>query len=182
MNDRTISACSGPRKVDRWVILRKPKGACPPGGQPDGGAYRCPGWAPETARARGRCGARRRTRNSACVSKAKPLVLSRGLGGGLDRNRTSDTRIFNPLLYQLSYEARFGLSRERGMLRAVAIGARWSAGSSAVRRGRRIPIRVRSHPVACTRGRCRRAPCGDARGRNHGSVPPPPGGTRCVDR
>ena len=31
-----------------------------------------------------------------------------GLGfeyGGLGRNRTTDTRIFNPLLYQLSYRA-----------------------------------------------------------------------------
>ena len=26
--------------------------------------------------------------------------------GGLGRNRTTDTRIFNPLLYQLSYRAR----------------------------------------------------------------------------
>jgi hypothetical protein len=26
-------------------------------------------------------------------------------GGGLGRNRTTDTRIFNPLLYQLSYRA-----------------------------------------------------------------------------
>jgi hypothetical protein len=26
--------------------------------------------------------------------------------GGLGRNRTTDTRIFNPLLYQLSYQAR----------------------------------------------------------------------------
>jgi hypothetical protein len=25
--------------------------------------------------------------------------------GGLGRNRTTDTRIFNPLLYQLSYRA-----------------------------------------------------------------------------
>ena len=25
--------------------------------------------------------------------------------GGLGRNRTNDTRIFNPLLYQLSYRA-----------------------------------------------------------------------------
>ena len=25
--------------------------------------------------------------------------------GGLGRNRTTDTRIFNPLLYQLSYQA-----------------------------------------------------------------------------
>ena len=28
--------------------------------------------------------------------------------GGLGRNRTTDTRIFNPLLYQLSYRARAG--------------------------------------------------------------------------
>ncbi len=27
--------------------------------------------------------------------------------GGLGRNRTTDTRIFNPLLYQLSYQAIF---------------------------------------------------------------------------
>ena len=26
--------------------------------------------------------------------------------GGLGRNRTTDTRIFNPLLYQLSYQAK----------------------------------------------------------------------------
>ncbi len=28
--------------------------------------------------------------------------------GGLGRNRTTDTRIFNPLLYQLSYQANKG--------------------------------------------------------------------------
>jgi len=28
-----------------------------------------------------------------------------GMLGGLGRNRTTDTRIFNPLLYQLSYQA-----------------------------------------------------------------------------
>ena len=28
------------------------------------------------------------------------------VSGGLGRNRTTDTRIFNPLLYQLSYRAR----------------------------------------------------------------------------
>ncbi len=27
------------------------------------------------------------------------------MSGGLGRNRTTDTRIFNPLLYQLSYRA-----------------------------------------------------------------------------
>ena len=30
------------------------------------------------------------------------------LYGGLGRNRTTDTRIFNPLLYQLSYQAAVG--------------------------------------------------------------------------
>ena len=28
--------------------------------------------------------------------------------GGLGRNRTTDTRIFNPLLYRLSYQAKTG--------------------------------------------------------------------------
>lgn len=28
------------------------------------------------------------------------------MNGGLGRNRTTDTRIFNPLLYQLSYRAK----------------------------------------------------------------------------
>ena len=35
------------------------------------------------------------------VLQSKTTVLI----GGLDWNRTSDTRIFNPLLYQLSYRA-----------------------------------------------------------------------------
>ncbi len=36
----------------------------------------------------------------------KPLALLTGVVfGGLGRNRTIDTRIFNPLLYQLSYRA-----------------------------------------------------------------------------
>lgn len=29
-----------------------------------------------------------------------------GVGGGRGQNRTADTRIFNPLLYQLSYQAK----------------------------------------------------------------------------
>jgi hypothetical protein len=32
-------------------------------------------------------------------------ALRRIKTGGLGRNRTTDTRIFNPLLYQLSYRA-----------------------------------------------------------------------------
>ena len=37
-------------------------------------------------------------------SLSKPLIHD-GNFGGLGRNRTTDTRIFNPLLYQLSYQA-----------------------------------------------------------------------------
>ena len=33
------------------------------------------------------------------------LILTRMQEGGSSRDRTSDTRIFNPLLYQLSYRA-----------------------------------------------------------------------------
>jgi hypothetical protein len=42
------------------------------------------------------------------MANEKPLIIAdQGLGipGGLGRNRTTDTRIFNPLLYQLSYRA-----------------------------------------------------------------------------
>ena len=40
--------------------------------------------------------------------KAKtPVIADRGFQfGGPGRNRTTDTRIFNPLLYQLSYQAK----------------------------------------------------------------------------
>jgi hypothetical protein len=40
--------------------------------------------------------------------------------GGPGRNRTTDTRIFNPLLYQLSYQAK------RGMIIAIESGLRKS--------------------------------------------------------
>ncbi len=33
------------------------------------------------------------------------LAFARQIGGGQGRNRTTDTRIFSPLLYQLSYLA-----------------------------------------------------------------------------
>jgi hypothetical protein len=49
-----------------------------------------------------------RTRAVQVREKAKALDCPGAFGGGLDRNRTSDTRIFNPLLYQLSYEAMHG--------------------------------------------------------------------------
>ena len=42
------------------------------------------------------------------TDKRKPLYYKSDTAvkfGGLDWNRTSDTRIFNPLLYQLSYRA-----------------------------------------------------------------------------
>ena len=42
-------------------------------------------------------------------AKAPDFDRNQGLAdsGGLGRNRTTDTRIFNPLLYQLSYQAVF---------------------------------------------------------------------------
>ena len=46
----------------------------------------------------------------------------RGDLGGLGRNRTTDTRIFNPLLYQLSYQALE--TREYRQAAARADGAR----------------------------------------------------------
>ena len=40
------------------------------------------------------------------LSTEKPqTIFDLGLYGGLGRNRTADTRIFNPLLYRLSYRA-----------------------------------------------------------------------------
>ena len=40
--------------------------------------------------------------NKLQISKLS-YCFKRGINGARDRNRTSDTRIFNPLLYQLSY-------------------------------------------------------------------------------
>ena len=35
--------------------------------------------------------------------------------GGLGRNRTTDTRIFNPLLYQLSYRALYAKTADESV-------------------------------------------------------------------
>ena len=44
--------------------------------------------------------------DKAALESKKPVGLTGFDGfGGLGRNRTTDTRIFNPLLYQLSYQA-----------------------------------------------------------------------------
>ena len=52
----------------------------------------------------------RRTRLKAKgLPRGKPLLGN----GGRGRNRTADTGIFNPLLYQLSYSARKALDRPR---------------------------------------------------------------------
>ncbi len=51
--------------------------------------------------------------NQSCLVDAHPPLMGKSRAGeepksgGLGRNRTTDTRIFNPLLYQLSYRARF---------------------------------------------------------------------------
>ena len=42
---------------------------------------------------------RQKTENPSNIAEARVWI------GGLGRNRTIDTRIFNPLLYQLSYRA-----------------------------------------------------------------------------
>ncbi len=48
-----------------------------------------------------------------CANEKARYLLNSGLSftlagylGGLGRNRTTDTRIFNPLLYRLSYRAK----------------------------------------------------------------------------
>ena len=46
-------------------------------------------------------------------------VSSRSIGGQ-GRNRTVDTRIFNPLLYQLSYLAKFSLAEARSIERSIS--------------------------------------------------------------
>jgi hypothetical protein len=49
--------------------------------------------------------------------KEKPQESCDFLGlnpGGLGRNRTNDTRIFNPLLYQLSYRANEERNHNKG--------------------------------------------------------------------
>jgi hypothetical protein len=43
--------------------------------------------------------------SSIAFAMSAKCLRYRGLGGGQGRNRTNDTRIFNPLLYQLSYLA-----------------------------------------------------------------------------
>ncbi len=43
-------------------------------------------------------------KNGLPIETGSPLILFTNFGG-LGRNRTTDTRIFNPLLYQLSYQA-----------------------------------------------------------------------------
>ncbi len=49
------------------------------------------------------------------------------MDGGLGQNRTADTRIFNPLLYQLSYRAETAIvaqyQRLTGLLRLRKVNA-----------------------------------------------------------
>ena len=49
---------------------------------------------------------------------ASPCFIG-GLGGGETRNRTGDTRIFSPLLYQLSYLAE---TQRRQKCKSLPIG------------------------------------------------------------
>jgi hypothetical protein len=58
-------------------------------------------------------------------------------GGGSGRNRTADTRIFSPLLYQLSYRAEVLTSEppkgNRIMLRRPASHLRLNGGADGIR-------------------------------------------------
>ncbi len=49
-----------------------------------------------------------------CIIRCLPKILPINLGfsGAQSRNRTSDTRIFNPLLYQLSYPGTKAIGRQ----------------------------------------------------------------------
>ena len=65
---------------------------------------------------------RRTPCNVEVAKKKRPTENSWALDiGGLGRNRTTDTRIFNPLLYRLSYRAKgidYSLKFERYKFRA----------------------------------------------------------------
>ena len=52
----------------------------------------------------------------------KPVALQKSRSGGQGRNRTTDTRIFSPLLYQLSYLAIAGLLGSACPLRSSWVG------------------------------------------------------------
>ena len=46
-----------------------------------------------------------RYRSAVRLTACKEMQFEHEINGGLEWNRTTDTRIFNPLLYQLSYRA-----------------------------------------------------------------------------
>ena len=65
--------------------------------------------------------------------------------GGPGRNRTTDTRIFNPLLYQLSYQAKRGMiiaspCRLCKSLAATFFKNRWAPPVRLAERPLRIPL------------------------------------------
>ena len=53
------------------------------------------------------------------IQNPPSLAAERVKDGGQTRNRTEDTRIFSPLLYQLSYLAPSGSANKRGGIRRV---------------------------------------------------------------
>ena len=78
--------------------------------------------------------------------KEKPQESCEFLGlnpGGLGRNRTIDTRIFNPLLYRLSYLGKPpeipGRARKDGLFSGPI--RRWQAFRGAARTGAVLPLR-----------------------------------------
>ena len=87
-----------------------------------------------------------RTGNGLAARAANPLISFADVGG-LGRNRTTDTRIFNPLLYQLSYQAE-----------PVSIACLPAAGASAPGQATPRLLRVRSTPSCLSlRYRCVRS-------------------------
>src|SRR6185437_9708596 len=85
-----------------------------------------------------------------------PIFPKRNRDGGQGRNRTTDTRIFSPLLYQLSYLATPAGSLARPALRGLAITNRvldWPPRKPSSIRAQPMPHRARSRsassPNAC---------------------------------
>ena len=71
----------------------------------------------------GTCSRRRHTKFAQQIT----LCKCRGLYGGLGQIGTADTRIFNPLLYQLSYKAVWCVGEIPAVVRARKIGPSWGS-------------------------------------------------------
>ncbi len=106
----------------------------------------------QTARSSARCGARR-----SVTTIFLPIFKQ---SGGQGRNRTTDTRIFSPLLYQLSYLAGIGAPREPWRVEGSANYSRkvFSRQETACCDGCEPPRRLRRHPSLKRRGKRQHRP------------------------